>query len=170
MRLFLRLVSLCAVQRLGSSAFAFPALAQHRPAALALRGGAGLRMSSSSTGGAHSKDPMHVIQRQLEIYNDRNVDEFMKLFSADCELVDLQVWCCILKHLSSASVINLLSLWGRCVCVCCAKFEPRSTMRRHILSRHSKMNDITSVSEWRGPLDPGPCLCPSPLTPLLHTS
>ena len=63
---------------------------------------------------------MHVIQRQLEIYNDRNVDEFMKLFSADCELVDLQVWCCILKHLSSASVnINLLSLCvGVCGCVC----------------------------------------------------
>jgi len=86
-----------------------------------------------------------VIQRQLEIYNDRNVDEFMKLFSADCELVDLQVWCCILKHLSSASVnIKLLSL-----CVGggegCAKFEPRSTMCRHILSRHSKVNDTTSV-------------------------
>ena len=30
------------------------------------------------------------LQRQLEIYNKRDVEEFMTLFSDDCQLVDLQ--------------------------------------------------------------------------------
>jgi hypothetical protein len=33
---------------------------------------------------------VHHEQRQLEIYNKRDVNEFMTLFSEDCQLVDLQ--------------------------------------------------------------------------------
>ena len=37
-----------------------------------------------------SSEPLAVIQRQLEIYNKRDVDEFMTLFAEDCALLDLQ--------------------------------------------------------------------------------
>ena len=39
---------------------------------------------------ASSTDPLAVIQRQLEIYNKRDVEEFMTLFADDCALLDLQ--------------------------------------------------------------------------------
>ena len=37
-----------------------------------------------------SSEPLAVIQRQLEIYNKRDVEEFMTLFAEDCALLDLQ--------------------------------------------------------------------------------
>jgi len=40
--------------------------------------------------GPAGTDPLAVIQRQLEVYNKRDVEEFMTLFSDDCSLVDLQ--------------------------------------------------------------------------------
>mmetsp|Transcript_26659 Transcript_26659/g.52002 ORF Transcript_26659/g.52002 Transcript_26659/m.52002 type:complete len:193 (-) Transcript_26659:60-638(-) len=112
MRATLGLLSICAIQRLGCSAFASApanALLRSRIHALApssalgierrsrfpagLRGGSAAAlpsMSMSSDASGRSKDPMSVVQRQLEVYNTRDIDAFMTLFSEDCTLVDLQ--------------------------------------------------------------------------------
>ena len=44
----------------------------------------------SQNGWGGNADPLAVIQRQLEIYNKRDVEEFMTLFADDCALIDLQ--------------------------------------------------------------------------------